>query len=162
MVPMSSTSEVTIRTAVIDDAPALADIFTRAVLDQAPGFCTAAQTAAWASALTAERARSLIADHTTYVAERTGTVVGFATFVVPDVFDMLYVDPDHLVEGIGTALAAVIEQHAHRLGAGELRAEVSDGARIAFESFGFRHEQPHTKLLGDQTFTVTRMSKSLG
>ena len=146
----------------MDDAPVLADIFRRAVLDQAPAFYTAAQTDAWAGAISLDRVRSLITEHTTFVAERDDTIVGFATFAEPDVFEMLYVDPDHCMQGVGGALATLVEEHARRVGVGALRATVSDCARIAFESFGFRHERPHTRTIGDQSFSVTLMSRSLG
>jgi putative acetyltransferase len=160
---MSSRSEVAVRAAVPADAPALAAIFGAAINDQAPPFYTAAQVEAWAAALTAERALALIGAYTTYVAEvGDAAVVGFATFAEPGEFDMLYVHPDHIGRGIGARLAAVVEQHAHGRGVHELRATVSDCARLAFESFGFRHEQPQTATLGDQSFAVTRMSKSLG
>lgn len=162
---MSSRSEIAIRPAVTDDVPALLEIFARSITDQAPPFYTAPQVEAWSSGLTAERALSLITDHTTYVAEIAGgassQVLGFATFAEPDEFDMLYVHPDHLMQGVGSRLAAVVEQHARTLGVRELRATVSDCARVAFESFGFRHERPQTVTSGDQSFSVTLMSKNL-
>lgn len=163
---MSSRSEIAVRSAVTDDVPALLEIFAQSIADQAPPFYTALQVDAWSSGLTAERALSLITDHTTYVAEipdaAPGQILGFATFAEPDEFDMLYVHPDHLMQGVGSRLATVVEQHARTLGVRELRATVSDCARIAFEAFGFRHEKPHTKTVGDQSFSVTLMSKSLG
>lgn len=150
--------------ATVDDAAAIVNVFSSAIVDQAPGFYAAAQCDAWSSALTVERAVGLVSEHVTYVAEvaDTGEVVGFATFTAPDEFDMLYVHPEHLAQGIGTRLAALIEHHAHTSGVRELRATVSDCARIAFEAFGFRHEQPHTTTVGGQSFSVTFMSKSLG
>jgi L-amino acid N-acyltransferase YncA len=161
---MSSRSEVVLRLATPDDAAALVNVFSAAIIDQAPGFYAAAQCEAWAASLTIDQAVELISEHVTYVAEvtNTGEVVGFATFTEPDEFDMLYVHPEHLAQGIGTRLAALIEHHAHTSGVRELRATVSDCARIAFESFGFRHEKPHTKTVRDQSFSVTLMSKSLG
>ena len=163
MAPMSSRSEVVVRAAVPADAPALVDIFAASIRDQAPPFYTPAQVDAWAAALTVEGARALIGDHTTSVAEvGDAGVVGFATFADPDEFHMLYVHPDHIARGIGRRLAGLVEHQARDRGVHELRATVSDCARVAFESFGFRHEQPHTATIGDQTFAVTRMSKSLG
>jgi len=161
---MSSRSEVALRLATSADAVALVNVFSAAIADQAATFYPAAQCEAWAAALTSERAVELVSDRTTYVAEvdGTGEVVGFATFVAPDEFDMLYVHPDYLMQGIGTRLAALIEQHAQNCGVHELRATVSDCARLAFESFGFRHERPHTTTVGDQSFSVTLMSKALG
>lgn len=163
---MSSRSEIAVRTAVADDVPALREIFARSITEQAPPFYTAPQVDAWSSGLTAEKALSLITDHTTYVAEIVGEVsghvVGFATFAEPDVFEMLYVHPDHLMQGVGSRLATVVEHHAHTLGVRELRARVSDCARLAFESFGFRHERPQTVTSGGQSFSVTMMSKDLG
>lgn len=159
---MSAPQPPSIRLALPEDASVVTEIFRRSILDQAPPFYTPAQVEAWSSALTAERALLLITDHTTYVAEIDAQVVGFATFSGPDQFDMLYVDPDHLMQGVGSRLAAVVEQHAHSHGVHELGATVSDCARLAFESFGFRHERPHTASLGDQSFSVTLMSKTLG
>lgn len=159
---MTTPSATHLRVAESADAPALVGIFAAAIRDQAPPFYTPAQVEAWAAALTQERALALIADHTTTVAEVDGDVVGFATFAEPDEFDMLYVHPDHLGRGIGRRLATVVEQHARSRGVRELRVTASDCARLAFESFGFRHEQPHTATIGGQSFAVTRMSKSLG
>ena len=96
------------------------------------------------------------------MAELDGHIIGFATFTEPDQFHMLYVDPEHLMTGVGTHLAAVVEQHARAHGVRELGATVSDCARLPFESFGFRHERPHTAALADQAFSVTLMSKTLG
>jgi putative acetyltransferase len=159
---MSTPSECHLRLAAPTDADALVAVFAAAIGDQAPPFYTPAQVEAWAAALTPARALALITEHTTTVAEVDGTVVGFATFTEPDEFDMLYVHPDHIGRGIGRRLAVLVEQQAHGRGVHHLRATVSDCARLAFESFGFRHEQPHTVTLGDQTFAVTHMSKSLG
>jgi len=164
---MTTAHPIEIRPATATDAPALLDIFTRSITELALPFYAAPQVAAWAVALNADRALALITDRTTYVAELKGTaaaarVVGFATFAEPDEFDMLYVDPDLVLCGVGSALAEAVEHHARARGVHELRASVSDCARVAFESFGFRHEQPHTATLGDQSFSVTLMSKSLG
>lgn len=162
---MTPAQPIAIRPATVADAPALLAVFTRSITELAPPFYTPPQVTAWAAALTAERALALITDHTTYVAERTDAagahVVGFATFAEPDDFDMLYVDPDAVQQGVGRALAAVVEQHARTAGVRQLQATVSDCARLAFESFGFRHERPHTRILDGHEFSVTLMTLHL-
>jgi L-amino acid N-acyltransferase YncA len=162
---MTTPSPIAIRPATAADAPVLFDIFTRSIAELAPPFYTRPQVAAWSAALTAERSLALITDHTTYVAElessALGGVFGFATFAEPDEFDMLYVDPTVVMRGVGAALAAVVEQHARSHGVHELRATVSDCARLAFESFGYRHELPHTRTLDGVEFSVTLMSLRL-
>jgi putative acetyltransferase len=163
---MTTPQPVAIRSATAADAPALLDIFTRSITELAPPFYAPPQVAAWASALNADRALALITDNTTYVAEfpgvgAEGQVIGFATFAEPDEFDMLYVDPTVVMRGVGTALTSVVEQHARSRGVHELKATVSDCARLAFESFGFRHEQPHTRILDGHEFSVTLMSRAM-
>ncbi|CAB4324787.1 unannotated protein [freshwater metagenome] len=163
---MTTAQPVAVRPATAADAPALLDIFTRSITELAPPFYAPPQVAAWAAALNADRALALITDHTTYVAELEGAAtparaVGFATFAEPEEFDMLYVDPAVVMRGVGAALAAVVEQHARFRGVHELKATVSDCARLAFESFGFRHEQPHTRVLDGHEFSVTLMSLPL-
>ena len=173
---MSSRSEPAIRRAVPADADALVDIFARSIRELAPPFYTRDQVEAWASSLTVERAQTLIVDHVTYVAEIDtagldaavlrgvapgARVIGFATFAEPDQFEMLYVDPERTMQGVGAALAAVVEQHARALGVRRLGATASDCARLAFESFGFRHEQPHTRTLDGHEFSVTLMTMAL-
>lgn len=162
---MTTAQPIAIRPATVADAPALLAVFTRSILELAPPFYAPAQVTAWAGALTAERAIALIADHTTYVAEHTDAagvhVVGFATFVEPDVFDMLYVDPGAVQQGVGAALATIVEQHARARGVRQLQATVSDCARLPFESFGYRHERPHTNLVDGVEFSVTLMTLPL-
>lgn len=163
---MTTAQPIAIRPATAADAPALLDVFTRSITELAPPFYARPQVAAWAAVLNVERALTLITDHTTYVAEleveaSAGQVVGFATFAEPDEFDMLYIDPAVVMRGVGAALAAVVEQHARSRGVHELKATVSDCARLAFESFGFRHEQPHTRVLDGHEFSVTLMSLPL-
>ena len=163
---MTAPPPVTIRPATAADAPALLDIFTRSITELAPPFYARPQIATWAGALTPDRALALITDHTTYVAELgepvgAGRIVGFATFAEPDQFEMLYVDPTVVMRGVGAALAAVVEEHARARGVRQLGATVSDSGRLAFESFGFRHEQPHTRVIDGVEFSVTLMSRPL-
>jgi GNAT superfamily N-acetyltransferase len=73
--------------------------------------------------------------HEVWVAERDGSIVGFAG-VSPGWLDHLYVDPDAQNAGIGTALL----EHAKRLQPGGLELWVfqrNDGARRFYERHGF-------------------------
>ena len=163
MVRMSSRSDAPpIRLAEPGDTAAMVEVFRASVAECGPLFYDPPQVRAWQAALTPEVALALVTDHATSVAEHDGRVIGFATFAEPHEFDMLYVDPAHTMRGVGTALATAVENHALARGVHQLSASVSECARVAFESFGYRHEQPHTRTLGGHEFRVTLMTHALG
>lgn len=151
-----------IRLAEPGDAEAMVEVFRSSIAEFGPLFYDPPQVRAWQHALTPEAALALVTNHATYVAVHDDRVIGFATFAEPHEFDMLYVHPSWAMRGVGSALAAAVENHALARGVHQLSATVSECARIAFESFGYRHEQPHTRLLDGHEFRVTLMTHALG
>ena len=66
-----------------------------------------------------------------------GMLIGFGSLDDAGELDMLYVHRDRQNQGIGTALAAALEQEAHARGWRAIRAYASLTARPFFESRGY-------------------------
>ena len=92
---------ITLRAATLDDAPALAALFThtrRTCMRYLPALHTTDEDQAWM--------RDVVFKHCEmWLAELDGCVAGFLA-VTDDLLEHLYVHPDHHGVGIGTALLA--------------------------------------------------------
>ena len=99
---MTPTDEVVLRPAGPEDAAAVADVHLAARRSAAmpPGIHTEDEVRGWLAAR--------VAEDPVWVAERGGSVVGYARF--PDAWlDDLYVHPDHAGQGIGSALLDLVK-----------------------------------------------------
>ncbi|MFZ5483682.1 MAG: GNAT family N-acetyltransferase [Pseudomonadota bacterium] len=79
-----------------------------------------------------------LASGTVLVAEVAGRVSGFARLEHSGSIDLLFVSPEIVRQGVGTALMAELLAKARTLGIGTLSAEVSVVARPFFETHGFK------------------------
>jgi ribosomal protein S18 acetylase RimI-like enzyme len=76
----------------------------------------------------------------TRVAVAGGRIAGFATTSLGDgaaELDDLFVDPDAMRQGLGTALVRDAAAMAHRAGATRLEVTANEDARAFYESVGF-------------------------
>ncbi|HSP01181.1 MAG TPA: GNAT family N-acetyltransferase [Thioalkalivibrio sp.] len=73
-----------------------------------------------------------------FVCEIAGGVRGFVAVEATGHVDMLFVDPDHLRQGIGTALMAHARDWALERGVRRLTTDASITARPFFERVGFK------------------------
>ena len=71
------------------------------------------------------------------MAERDGTLIGFAELENNDHIDMVYVAPEAARQGVATALLQALERHAREIGIGRLFVEASETALPFFTRMGF-------------------------
>ncbi|MBE9139382.1 GNAT family N-acetyltransferase [Nodosilinea sp. LEGE 07088] len=127
-----------IRTATAADLPTLAALYRDTVLTKAPQYYTAAQTQAWATVdAESDRFREFILGVTTYVAENTTGMVGFAGLGNDGHVASAYVRHDCLHQGIGSALMQVVLDRAQKKHLQRLYAEASEFSLGLFQKFGF-------------------------
>jgi GNAT superfamily N-acetyltransferase len=98
--------DLSLRRAETDDAPAIAELYTRARLAAVPmmppGRHTAEEDLAW---LSAQLARPT---HEMWLAERDGALLGYA-MIDPVWLEHLFVHADHTGEGVGTVLLDLVK-----------------------------------------------------
>ena len=121
------------------DAPALAQIFHRAVRDGAQDHYSERERAAWSPSIPEGSewvARLTVAD--TIVAECDGTPAGFMTINTGTGFlDFAYVAPEQMGRGVAEVLYAVIEGRARVAGCRVLETEASKLAERFFMRRGW-------------------------
>lgn len=144
---------VEIRQATAADVPELASLATRTWLDAFGDSLTPEEAAAEvASSRSEERFRDALAERTILVAEREGTLAGYAE-LGPGTLDRIYVETPLHGQGIGARLAAVAL--SHRLLARERVTlqvwERSERAVRLYEQLGFRRAGTVEFTLGDGT-----------
>lgn len=123
------------------DAPALRRVFESSVHTLAARDYRPAQLAAWAphdhdAARWAERMQHI----RPFVAERGGTMAGFADVQPSGHIDMFFVSGDHAGRGVATALMAHLHAVAQAQGIAALHANVSLRAERFFLASGFAIE----------------------
>ncbi|WP_298454725.1 GNAT family N-acetyltransferase [uncultured Cellulomonas sp.] len=146
-----------------DDGPATLEVFRRAVREAASRDYAPDQIDAWAGAVTdaagwADRRRS----RRTQVAEVGDRVVGFTDVDADGYVDMLFVHPDHVRQGIGSALLEWARTTAEGLGAHELTTNASLTARPVFEAHGFTVVAEQRPVVRGTALTNFRMRRPLG
>ena len=125
MTPTDPPENVTVRLATVEDAPAVADLYTAARVDAVPQMPPALHTNAEDRAhLAAQLAEP---DVEVWVAESDGEIVGFAQ-CTPTFLDGLYVTPERKGQGIGSLLLDVVDA-THPDGYELWVFESNDGAR---------------------------------
>jgi GNAT superfamily N-acetyltransferase len=129
---VTPTDEITVRPATVDDAHAVADLYTAARVHAVPHMPPALHTNAEDRAYVAGRAAE--PDVTIWVAESGGELLGFAT-CTPTFLDGLYVRPDVTDQGIGSLLLDVVEA-THPDGYELWVFESNTGARRLYERRG--------------------------
>lgn len=133
-------SSLGLRSYADGDAPALAQVFHRAVTEGAAARYSETERRAWSPEPPSgpgwvER----LATADTVVAERDGRIVGFMAIDLGRGYvDFTYVLPEEMGKGVSDALYAVIEGRARAAGLTALTTDASDIARSFFERQGWR------------------------
>jgi len=130
--PEAGLDEVTLRLADLDDAFAIADLYTAARIAAVPRMPPALHTNAEDRAWTADRLGE--PDRQIWLAEADGELVGFAS-CTPTWLDGLYVAPGRVGQGLGTLLLDVVKA-THPEGFGLWVFESNLGARRFYARHG--------------------------
>jgi putative acetyltransferase len=129
---------LTVRRATLSDAVAMAELFHDTVRTVNCRDYQPAQVNAWAGeSPDPGKWRDRLATRTTFVAERGGSVVGFAELKAEGYLDALYVHARHQRKGIATALLKRVEHEAGQLGIDILATDASITALAFFTKLGF-------------------------
>jgi len=100
---------------------------------------TPEQCARWAPVVSdMPRWKERIRAKNPFVAEESGTILGFAELEHDGHIDYFYCDHEHIRRGVGTRLYEAIEKEARRLGISRLHAAVSVTAKAFFLRMGFK------------------------
>ena len=138
---------IRVRNAEITDAPALADIFYRAVHAIPSTLYSPEQKQAWApepDADTKHRWQQRIVDQKPFVAVLGDQVAGFITLEPSGLIDLLFVDPTLQQKGVARELYKQILAEAKAFGLTRLSVHASDAARPFFEARGFEAKARQT------------------
>jgi len=120
------------------DAGAAALLFYETVRATALRDYSDVQIVAWAPEIPdpAQWHQRMSARHS-FIADKSGYMLGFAELEADGHLDMLYVARDFVGTGIGSALLDHTERHARSLGLARIFTEASKTARPLFERKGF-------------------------
>lgn len=140
----------------------LRDIFYSSVHGIACAHYTLEQRSVWApeeydTAAWEERIRR----NRPFVAERNGTLVGFADVQPDGYIDQFFVAESAAGQGIGGALMRRLEQHARSLKVAKLTSNVSLTAQPFFMHFGFSIEVEQTVVVRGIAMKNAKMFKML-
>ncbi|WP_025734014.1 GNAT family N-acetyltransferase [Carnimonas nigrificans] len=152
-----------IRPFELADAGALADIFHASVREAGIHDYSPEQVEAWSPSRPdpgtyVRKANS----RTILVAVATnGRVIGYGDIELNGHIDHLYVSPDRVGKGVGSALYAALEDIARKAGITCLFVEASEAAKRLFERRGFRVDARHDFTMNGVAIHNYRMSKSI-
>ena len=144
------------------DAAGTLAVFTRAVRVTASRYYNPQQIDAWANddRDVAEWHRVRAAANT-QVAEIDGRPIGFIDVSPEGYINMLFVDPDHLREGVASTLLHWADATAREAGAIHLSTHASIAARPFFEEHGFVVDEECTPIIRGIALTNYHMTFTL-
>jgi putative acetyltransferase len=144
------------------DAVTLIALFRASVDELAAEDYSDEQRKAWASAADDEAAFvGKLMQALTIVAVVDGEIAGFGSLQDNSVFDMLYVGPEFVRQGVGAALADAIEKLAGARGTKALTVAAADSARDFFARRGYVANQRNTVTIAGEWLGNTTMTKGL-
>ena len=126
-----------IRRASPEDARVLGDIRREAILKLAPRTMGLAGAREWANAAAADRMIRAIEENEVWVAELSGTPVGWVE-VANDRIEGAYISPHLASNGIGSALLAHVEACIHDAGYCAVRLDASLYAVNFYRNRGYK------------------------
>jgi predicted N-acetyltransferase YhbS len=147
-----------IRRATPDDAAAIHQIHTRAVLALCGEAYAPEQLATWAGYSTVAMQQRRLQEHRAFVAEQDGVVIGFVRWA-PATSELcsIYVDPDYARQGVASRLMAQAEADALSLGVAEFWLDASLTAVPFYQATGWQTIKPMTH----RGLACLRMTKQL-
>ena len=154
---------MTIRPALESDASAVWRVHTTSVRTLCAGWYSEQEIALWTDRLVADAYRRSIHTHAMVVAERDGEVIGFGELDLEGgEIVAVYVLPDAVGAGIGSALLAHLEGMARARGLAELTLCASLNAEAFYARRGWRAgEREKHRLTSSVAVDCVRMDKAL-
>jgi GNAT superfamily N-acetyltransferase len=150
---------ILIRPAAPEDAPGACQAVRRSIMElcHADHHGDPERIARWLSNKTPAHFERWISspENLGFLAERDGSVVGFALLEKTGHLGLLYVSPDARFQGVSTGLLAAVEEAARKLGVEMLRLESSHTAREFYRARGYEPD-------GDPTPRSFPLRKRLG
>jgi putative acetyltransferase len=144
------------------DATVLRDLFAGSVDELMQDDYDDDQRAAWVSIAEDEDAfADRLREQLTLVVEVDGEHLGFASIKDNTELDMLYVHPDYVGQGIGSALTEALEKLARKRGAKTLSVNSSDTAQMFFEERGYTPTRRTTLTVDGELLASILMVKNL-
>lgn len=144
------------------DTMALRELFANSIEELTIEDYDEDQRAAWASrALDAQAFAKRLAGMLTLVVQVGSEYAGFGALRDNTHIDMLFVHPDHVGQGIGTALAEAFERIAAARGSAQITVDVSDTAQPFFQERGYIPTGRNSVPIDDQWLSNTSMTKTL-
>ena len=108
-----------------------------------------------------ELARERLCQGVTILAMQDQQLLGFAQLNPADLINMLYVDPAHERQGLGSTLIDVLEQISARAGVTLIRTRASDVSLALFQRKGFRAQKRENMDVGGTPLARTTLYKPL-
>jgi putative acetyltransferase len=160
---VGATPDVELRRARDTDRDAIWRVHTHAIQALCAGWYAERQIAVWVARLSPDLYRGAILHRVMLVAEREADVVGFAQLDVERrEIEAVYVVPDLVRRGVGSALLRAVEEVARGQGIGRLQLCASLNAQAFYAAHGYRPLQKEQhRLTGEVSLDCIRMDKVL-
>ena len=151
-----------IRRATIADIDEIAQLYRDTIINVNAKDYTKEQIDAWAATYNNQEGWvRRMEEQYFYVAVSDNKIVGFASIDKFGYFDLLYVHKDCQKQGIGSKLAAKIEEVANETELNEITVQASVSAKPLFEKLGYKVTGEKHKTVSNVPFTNTVMAKRL-
>ena len=158
---MNST-EIKLRTAVIEDIPAIVEMYRATVHTVNAADYTPAQLNVWADgAVNYPRWEKAIKEQYFVLAEINGSLAGFSSIAKDGYLDFMYVSKDFQRCGAASALLKEIERKAIEQKNPEIYSHVSKTAKGFFLKMGYEHKEDISDLYKGELFINALMVKKL-
>jgi putative acetyltransferase len=154
---------MTIRRAIITDIDPIRKLFYDTITTVNAADYNTEQITAWAAGRdNIARWEARIREQYFYVAEKDGSVAGFASITTGGYLDVLFVSKDFQRQGVAKLLINRIEQTAKELRIATITSDVSITARPFFEKCGFRVITQQSVEVRGVILTNFKMAKNIG
>ena len=133
-----SSSMFTVRRAVGEDAEGIWRVHVSAIRGVASSHYTPEEIEAWAGPRRPEHYAEAIRNKEFYVAEEDGAVTGFGALNPAEgEVEAVYVSPEVVRRGVGSAILRRLEERARALGLKSLKMDASLNAVLFYRSAGY-------------------------
>lgn len=154
--------EIKLRTAVIEDIPAIVEMYRATVHTINAADYTPAQLKVWADgAVNYPRWEKAIKEQYFVLAEINGSLAGFSSIAKDGYLDFMYVSKDHQRCGVASALLYEIERKAAEQKNPKIYSHVSKTAKGFFLKMGYEHREDIRDLYKGELFINALMVKKL-
>ncbi len=162
---MGQSDEIQFRQAEPEDAPDVLEIKQAAIGATADTY-SEAQIEAWRptdEALPAFKQAMVNDQFVVLLAETADGPAGYGVLNIDDArVDAVFVDPEHVREGLGSSLVGQLETRSQMMGLSELTVVSSLNAQPFYESLGYEPFDSRTRSFGDTDLEFVAVRKRLG